>query len=169
MVMQNSEGENKVHCGLYESSDYKRCKVCVKLSYLTDYLVPRFPRSCAGLRKWRLCDGPAQRAQEGPLKLPEERQSLKRKENWRRLLLLGIQTGGTLAKPPFFVAYSRLCGHCRNLAEGGCCLSQFHFRLCRYFLGHVACRNLPWQGLFDRSNRRSMHSFARWGPGTSSQ
>ena len=169
MVMQNSEGENKVHYGLYEISDYKRCKVCVKLSYLTDNLVPRSPWSCAGLRKWRLRDGPTRRAQEGPLKLPEERQSLKRKENWRRLLLLGIQTGDTLAKPPFFVAYSRLCGHCRNLAEGGCRLSRFHFRLCRYFLGHVACRNLPWQGLFDRSNRRSMHSFARWGPGTSSQ
>ena len=28
MVMQNSEGENKVHYGLYESSAYKRCKVC---------------------------------------------------------------------------------------------------------------------------------------------
>ena len=26
-------------------------------------------------------------------------------------------------------------------------MSRFHFRLCRYFLGHVACRNLPWQGL----------------------
>ena len=52
-----------------------------------------------------------------------------------------------LAKPPFFVAYSRLCRHCRNLAEGGCRLSPFHFRLCRDFLGHVACRNLPWQGL----------------------
>ena len=26
--MQNSEGENKVHHGLYESSAYKRCKVC---------------------------------------------------------------------------------------------------------------------------------------------
>ena len=51
MVMQNSEGENKVHYGLYESSDYKRCKVCVKLSYLTDNLVPRSPWSCAGLRK----------------------------------------------------------------------------------------------------------------------
>ena len=51
MVMQNSEGENKVHYGLYESSDYKQCKVCVKLSYLTDNLVPRSPRSCAGLRK----------------------------------------------------------------------------------------------------------------------
>ena len=29
LVMQNSEGENKVHHGLYESSDYKRCKACV--------------------------------------------------------------------------------------------------------------------------------------------
>ena len=37
----------------------------------------------------------------------------KRKENWRRLLL-GIQTGDKLAKPPFFAAYSRLCRHCRN-------------------------------------------------------
>ena len=33
--------------------------------------------------------------------------------------LLGIQTGDKLliAKPPFFVAYSRLCRHCRNLVE----------------------------------------------------
>ena len=51
LVMQNCEGENKVHYGLRESSDYKRCKACVKLSYLTDNLVPRSPRSCAGLRK----------------------------------------------------------------------------------------------------------------------
>ena len=114
MVMQNSEGENKVHYGLYESSDYKRCKACVKLNYLTDNLVPRSPRSCGGLRKWRLRDGPTWRAQEGPLKLPDERQSLKRKENWWKLLLLGIQTGDKLAKPPFFVVYSRLCRHCRN-------------------------------------------------------
>ena len=47
------------------------------------------------------------------------------------------------------VAYCRLCRHCCNLAEGGCLLSQFHFTRCRYFLGHVACRNLPWQGLYD--------------------
>ena len=67
--------------------------------------------------------------------------------SWRKLLLLGIQAGDKLAKPPFFVAYSRLCRHCRNLAAGGCRLSPFHLRLCRYFLGHVACRNLPWQGL----------------------
>ena len=146
MVVQNSEGENKVHYSLYESSDYKRCKACVK--YLMDNLVPRSPRSCAGLRK-RLRDGPTRRAQEGPLKLPDERQSLKRRENCRRLLLPGIQTGDKLAKPPFFVTYSRLCRHCRNLAGGGCRLSQFHFRLCRYFLGHVAYRNLPWQGLFN--------------------
>ena len=45
------------------------------------------------------------------------------------------------------VAYCRLCHHCRNLAEGGCLLSRFHFTRCRYFLGHVACWNLPWQGL----------------------
>ena len=29
LVMQNSEGDNKVHHGLYESSDYKRCKACL--------------------------------------------------------------------------------------------------------------------------------------------
>ena len=45
------------------------------------------------------------------------------------------------------VADCRLCRHCRNLAEGDCLLSRFHFTRCRYFLGHVACRNLPWQGL----------------------
>ena len=52
---------------------------------------------------------------------------LKRKNNWRKLLLLGIQTGDKLAKLLFFIAYSRLCRHCRNLAEGGCLLSRFHF------------------------------------------
>ena len=31
-----------------------------------------------------------------------------------------------------------------------CCLSRFQFKWCRHFLGHVACRNLPWQSL----NRR---------------
>ena len=45
-------------------------------------------------------------------------------------------------------AYCRLYHHCRNLAEGGCLLSRFHFTRCRYFSGHVACRNLPWQGLW---------------------
>ena len=128
MVMQNSEGENKVHYGLYESSDYKRCQVCVKLSYLTDNLVPRSPRSCAGLRKWRLHDGPTRRTQEGPMKLPDERQSLKRKENWRKLLLLGIQTGDKLAKPPFLshilgfavdvIIWSREVVACRDFILG---------------------------------------------------
>ena len=45
------------------------------------------------------------------------------------------------------VAYCRLSRHCCNLAKGGCLLSRFHFTCCRCFLGHVACRNLPWQGL----------------------
>ena len=26
--------------------------------------------------------------------------------------------------------------------------SRFHFTCCRYFLGHVASWNLPWQGLY---------------------
>ena len=42
----------------------------------------------------------------------------------------------------------RLCHHCRNLAEGGCLFSRFRFMRCRYFLGHVACWNLHWQGLY---------------------
>ena len=39
----------------------------------------------------------------------------------------------------------------------GCLLSRFHFTRCRYFLSHVACRNLPWQGLTkDRASKRKM-------------
>ena len=49
------------------------------------------------------------------------------------------------------VAYCRLCRHCRYLAEGGCLLSRFHFTRCCHFLGHVAFRNLPWQGLMYRN------------------
>ena len=49
-----------------------------------------------------------------------------------------------LAKPPFFVANSWLCGHCRNLTRGSCFLLPFYFKR---FLGHVACWNLPWQDL----------------------
>ena len=45
------------------------------------------------------------------------------------------------------VAYCRLSRHCCNLAKGGCLLLRFHFTRYRYFLGHVACRDLPWQGL----------------------
>ena len=45
------------------------------------------------------------------------------------------------------VTYCRLYRFCRNLAKGGCVLSRFHFTRCRYFWGHVACWNLPWQGL----------------------
>ena len=51
MVMQNFGGKQGALWSIYESSDYKRCKASVKLSYLTDNLVPRSPRSCAGLRK----------------------------------------------------------------------------------------------------------------------
>ena len=51
MVMQNSEGENKLHYVLSKSSNYKRCEACIKLSFMTENLVPRSTRSCAGLCK----------------------------------------------------------------------------------------------------------------------
>ena len=47
------------------------------------------------------------------------------------------------------VVYCRLCRHCRNLARGGCLLSRIHCTRCCYFLSHVPCRNLPWQGLVE--------------------
>ena len=31
------------------------------------------------------------------------------------------------------------------------------FERCRYFLAHVACRNLPWQGLFESNRERPLH------------
>ncbi len=31
--------------------------------------------------------------------------------------------------------------------QKGCRLPRFYFMCCRYFLGQVACPNLPWQGL----------------------
>ena len=114
---------------------------------LTDLIIvnARSPRSCARLLKWSVPRRALGRVHWSSL-TKDNRRSLKRKENWRKSLLLGIQTGDELAKPPFLVAYSWLCRHCRNLAKGGCLSSRFHFTLCRYFLGHVACPNLPWQG-----------------------
>ena len=55
------------------------------------------------------------------------------------------------------VAYCRLYRHCHNLAEGGCLLLRFHFTCCRYFLGHVTCRNLPWQGLQKHMEKEPWH------------
>ena len=60
---------------------------------------------------------------------------------------LNFKTSHACGCLSMLVAYCQLCRHCRNLAEGGCLLSRFHFTRCRYFLGHVACQNLPWQVL----------------------
>ena len=60
------------------------------------------------------------------------------------------------------VAYCRLCRHCCNLAEGGCLSSRFHFTHCRYFLGHVACRNLLWQGLVRPITWASFKGYSSW-------
>ena len=46
---------------------------------------------------------------------------------------------------------SRLHNAVGNLATYICLRQSFvaiSFERCRYFLAHVACRNLPWQGLF---------------------
>ena len=112
---------------------------------MSNKLVLRSPRNCTGLRKWSVTRPTPRVTGGGSCQITDKTRSLKRKESWPKLLLLGIQTGDKKAKPPFFVAYSRLCPHCRNLAGGGCLLSRFHFTLCRYFLDHVACRNLPWR------------------------
>ena len=105
---------------------------------MRDNLVPRSQRS------WMKCNVTS--AQKDSLNLTDKRRSPKCKENWQKLLFLGIQTGDKWAKPPFFVTYSQLCRHCRNLAEGGCLLPLFHFTLCHYFLGHVPLWNLPRTG-----------------------
>ena len=55
------------------------------------------------------------------------------------------------------VAYCWLCHHCRHLAEGGCLLSWFHFTPWSYFLGHVAYRNLPWEGLISSYFEGGLH------------
>ena len=105
-----------------------RCSI--KLSYLTDNLVLRSPRNCAGLHKWSVMWRTLRRC---PLKFTDKRRSLKCKENWWKLLLLSIQTGDKLAKPLLFVTYSQLCHHFHSLAERGCPFLPFHFTLCRAF------------------------------------
>ena len=65
-----------------------RCSI--KVSYVTDNLVLRSPRNCAGLHKWSVTQHMLRRS---PLKLTDKIRSLKRRENWWKLLVLGIQTG----------------------------------------------------------------------------
>ena len=102
MIIQNSEGENKVHYGLCESSDHKRkrCKARRKIKLCDGQPSSQFSQELcrvAWMKTTRRAN--AMRAQEGPLKLTDT--SLKYKESWRKLRLLGIQTGDKLAKPPF--------------------------------------------------------------------
>ena len=70
---------------------------------------------------------------------------------WSNFSLVGLYITLKLAqkhmKSLFFVVNSRPYCHCRSFVEKSCLLSQIYFMRCRYFLGHVACRNLPWQGL----------------------
>ena len=98
-----------------------RCSI-KPISYLTDNLVLRSPRNCAGLHKWSVMWRTLRRC---PMKFTNKRRSLKCKENWWKLLLLSIQTGDKLAKPLLFVTFSQLCHHFRSLAERGCPFRHF--------------------------------------------
>ena len=51
------------------------------------------------------------------------------------------------AKPPFFEANSRLRMSLSEFCGERLSFVAISFYCCRYFLGHVACRNLPLQGL----------------------
>ena len=119
-----------------------RCSI--KVSYVTDNLVLRSPRNCAGLHKWSVTQHMLRRS---PLKLTDKIRSLKRRENWWKLLVLGIQTGDKPNHCSLSLSYSQLCRHFRSLAERRCPFSPFHFTLFRNFLGHVTCQNLPRQDL----------------------
>ena len=103
-----------------------RCKETITvLQFL--YNISRIEHLYIAIHSWH-------NSRKGPLKLTDKIRSLKRKENGRKLRLLGIQTGDNLAKPLFFVTYSRLCRHCRNLVEEGCLLPRFHFTLRRWVM-----------------------------------
>ena len=58
---------------------------------------------------------------------------------------LVITTSATSKNHPNHRSLSLILGYdvTVGIAEKDCLLSRFHFTCCRYFLGHVACRNLP--------------------------
>ena len=89
MVMQNSEGGNKVHYGLCESSDYKTGKACIKLSYVTDNLVPRSPRSCAGSKIGWLSNRTGTSVDDGARKSNYRLDQWQKKKTMRRALRRG--------------------------------------------------------------------------------
>ena len=103
----------------------------------------KVPRSCEGLRKWRLRDGPTGRAQEGPLKLLDERQSLKRKENLRKILLLGIQTGDKLTKPPSHILGFAVTVACRDFILGSVA-TFWVMSLVGIYPGRASIEDITW-------------------------
>ena len=78
---------------------------------------------------------------------------------WRKLLVVAIgiagevyrgpaREGGGPISPVWILKrlVSVFINACHSLSALPS-LSRFHFTCCCYFLGQVACRNLPWQGL----------------------
>ena len=74
------------------------------------------------------------------------------------MLLVWILKGLMSVLSPCFKLLSEIKGNLKK----GCCLSQFHFTCCRYFLGHVSCRNLPWQSLKWGSIISTSKSWSNW-------
>ena len=84
---------------------------------------------------------------------------------WSNFPLVGLYITLKLAqkhmKSPFFVVNSRPYCHCRSFVKKNCLLSRIYFMRCRYFLGHAACWNLPWQGLMNRNLSVLLYKVAR--------
>ena len=55
----------------------------------------------------------------------------------------------------------RLWSHCRHFLKEWLSFVAISLGHCHYFLAHVACRNLPWQGLWKSSSEPSIH-FSSW-------
>ena len=66
-----------------------------------------------------------------------------------RITCLNFKRSCVGALSMFHVAVTVAVGNLKK----GCHLSRFYFKCCLYFLGHVACRNLPWQSLTRASDR----------------
>ena len=77
--------------------------------------------------------------------LPFTINTIHRGVHWS-LLTRDILYTNKLAKPPFFFTYSRLCHHCRNLAEGSCLLTPISFYTLSLLLGSYCLSHLTWKG-----------------------
>ena len=115
---------------------------------LTDLTIvkARSPRSCARLLKWGVPRRAFRRVHRSSL-TKDNRRSPKRKENWRKSLLLGIQTGNKLAKTPFFVALFSALPSLSQFGRGRLSLVPISFYALSLLFGSCRLSEFSWQGL----------------------